>query len=351
MYETFGFEEFPPRAAAIVLGLAIGLAFGALAYGTAFCFRRALVGQDRREAAGVWLTALAVAVVSVQLAVAQGWIAFDEHRFMASELPVAAIVIGGLMFGAGMVLARGCVSRLTVLSGTGNLRALLSLAIFAIVAHAMLKGVLAPVRTAIGEVTLPIGEAASLAALPGGAILWTVIIAGAALLYAVRSGAPTGKLALAALIGLLPATAWVGTGFVLLDEFDPIPMESLAFTSPWTDSLFWSVAASAIPASFGVGLVGGVLSGSFAAAALTGGLRWQSFASPAETGRYSLGAALMGVGGVLAGGCTVGAGLSGIPTLSVAAILAVIAIAGGALATNAWLKARGRQAIALVPAE
>ena len=93
---------------------------------------------------GVWLTALAVAVLGTQTAVAFGIIGFDDHRFMASELPVLAIVVGGALFGAGMVLTRGCVSRLTVLSGSGNLRAALVIVIFAIVAHATLKGILPP---------------------------------------------------------------------------------------------------------------------------------------------------------------------------------------------------------------
>jgi uncharacterized membrane protein YedE/YeeE len=48
-------------------------------------------------------------------------------------------------------------------------------------------------------------------------------------------------------------------------------------------------------------------------------------------GRSLSGAALMGVGGVFAGGCTVGAGLSGVATLSVAALLALGSIVAGML--------------------
>jgi uncharacterized membrane protein YedE/YeeE len=129
---------------------------------------------------------------------------------------------------------------------------------------------------------------------------------------------------------------------VLQDAFDPIPQESLAFTGPVAEGLFWTVAATSIPAGFGTGLVAGVLAGSLAAALLFGRFRWQSFESPAETGRYMAGAALMGVGGVLAGGCTVGAGLSGVPTLSVAALLALAAIAAGALGADAALRAVSR---------
>ncbi|WP_050928063.1 YeeE/YedE family protein [Aestuariivita boseongensis] len=338
MFESLGFIDTTPREASVFLALALGLAFGVLAERTGFCLRRSLVGSDRRSASGVWLTALATAVLGTQIAVAQGLIAFDAHRFMASDLPVLAISLGGLAFGAGMVLTRGCLSRLTVLTGTGNLRALLVLLVFAAVAHATLKGVLAPLRTTLGAVTVDLGAMTSLAALPGGAVVWTALLVLAALAVAWRSGNRALPLVGAAALGLLVPLGWVGTGFVLFDEFDPIAMESLSFTSPAADTLFFTVASSSIPAGFGVGLVGGVLGGALIAALLAGTFRWQSFESPRQTGRYLAGGALMGVGGVLAGGCTVGAGLSGTATLSVAAILALVAIAAGALATQALIR-------------
>ncbi len=337
MFETLGFEDTTAREASVLFGLGLGLAFGMLAQITRFCLRRALVGTDRRAALGVWLAALAVAVLGTQTAVAVGWIGFEDHRFMASELPIAAIALGGLAFGAGMVLTRGCVSRLTVLAGGGNLRAVLVLLVFAITAHATLKGVLAPLRTGLGSLTVELGSFTSLAVLPGGAWVWAGLIAGGSLLYALRSGAAPLPLVGAAAIGLLVPLGWVGTGFILFDDFDPITMESLSFTSPMSESLFFTVAASAVPAGFGPALVGGVVLGALAASLLRGQFIWQSFEGAAQTGRYLAGAVLMGVGGVLAGGCTLGAGLSGVPTLSIAALLALASIALGGLAMNAIL--------------
>ncbi|MGB3243929.1 MAG: YeeE/YedE family protein [Sulfitobacter sp.] len=335
MFETLGFETLTAPQAAIGFGLIIGALFGVLAQRTRFCLRRSLVGDDRRAAAGVWLTALAVAVVGTQVAVAAGWITFAEHRFMASSVPVLAIALGGLMFGAGMVLTRGCISRLTVLSASGNLRAALVIVVFAVVAHATLKGLLAPLRTTLGSVTVEMGDAVSLAALPGGAMFWAGLIGLAALVFGLRSGIRPAQLAMAAGIGLLVPLAWVGTGYVLFDDFDPIAMESLSFTSPATEALFWTIASTSISAGFGTGLLGGVLLGALVTSLLAREFTWQSFESPRQTGRYLTGAALMGVGGVLAGGCTLGAGLSGVPTLSVAALLALAMIAAGALVTNA----------------
>ncbi|QFS82375.1 putative inner membrane protein [Roseivivax sp. THAF40] len=350
MFADFGFETLTAPQAAIFFGLGLGVLFGILAEITRFCFRRALVGEDRRSAAGVWLTAFAAALLGTQAAVLTGLVSFDAHRFMAADLPVLAIAVGGLLFGAGMVLTRGCVSRLTVLTASGNLRGLFVLVLFAIVAHATLKGVLAPLRTSLGAVTVPLGEAVSLAALPGGAALWTALLAIAALAFAVRSGTRPVMLGLAALLGLLVPAGWVGTGFVLYDDFDPVAMESLSFTAPWADTLFFTVASTSIPAGFGVGLIGGVLAGALVSALIAGRFAWQSFESPAQTGRYGAGAALMGVGGVLAGGCTVGAGLAGVPTLSVAALLALGAIAAGAFAMQAILVRAPRAGI-MHPAE
>jgi uncharacterized membrane protein YedE/YeeE len=332
MYESLGLSMTAPEAA-VLFGLALGLAFGALAQISRFCLRRAVAGDagERRPAGGVWALALATALLAVQGAVAAGWIGFADHRFLSSDLPVLAIVLGGLAFGAGMVLTRGCMSRQTVLLASGNLRSLTVLLVFAVVAHATLKGILAPLRTAVGSVTVPLGEVTSLAALPGGALAWTLVLAAGLVLFALRSGARPRDLVLAVGIGALAAVGWIGTGYVFYDEFDPVALESLSFTSPAAETIFWTLASSAVPATFGVGLVGGTLLGAFLAALVRREVAFQSFESPRQTGRYLTGAALMGVGGVLAGGCTVGAGLSGVPTLSVAAILALVSIiAGGA---------------------
>jgi uncharacterized membrane protein YedE/YeeE len=351
MYESLGFENLTAPQAAVIFAILLGLAFGMLAERTKFCFRRGLVGEDRRAAMGVWMTALVFAIAGTQAVVALEWISFADHRFMAADLPIAAIVIGGLLFGAGMVLTRGCVSRLTILTGSGNLRALMVLVVFAITAHAALKGVLAPLRVWLGGFSVDLGVT-SLADLPGGALFWSLAVIVLALTLVLRSGNRPVALVGAAAIGLLVPLGWVGTGYVLYDDFDPIVMESLSFTAPWSEALFFTVASSAIPAGFGTGLVGGVLGGALLASLLFGSFAWQSFSTPGETGRYMSGAVMMGLGGTLAGGCTVGAGLAGIPSLSIAAILALASIAAGGLAMQRLLVLRpAPQAARAVPAE
>ncbi len=341
MFEELGFENLTPIAASLIAGLAIGGAYGVLAQRSALCLRRSLVGtwQECAPAMGAWAMAFATAIAGTRLAVALDLVSFDAHRFLASDLPIASALVGGALFGVGMVLAGGCVSRLTVLAGTGNLRSLLVLLVFAVTAHAAMKGVLAPIRSTAGAATLPAGELSALTAVPGGEI-WPVGIALAALAFALRSRAPLSHLAMAAAAGLLVPLAWVGTGFVLLDDFDPIPMQSLGFTAPVADTLFWAVAATSIPAGFSVGLTAGVLVGSLVASISAGEFRWQSLEGPRQTGRYLAGAALMGVGGVLAGGCSVGAGLSGVSTASIAALLALVAMAASARTAGAVLALR-----------
>ena len=341
MFEALGFEALTPLAASVVLGLALGLAYGALAQRSALCLRRSVVGpwRDCLPALGAWALALALAIVGTRLAVAAGLISFEAHRFLAPDLPVASALLGGALFGAGMALAGGCASRLTVLAGTGNLRAAIVLVVFAVTAHATMKGVLAPLREAVGAASVHAGGASAITALPGVEV-WPLGLALALALLALRSRARVAHLAMAGAIGLLVPLGWVGTGFLLQDDFDPLPLQSLGFTGPMADTLFWTVAASAIPAGFGTGLAAGVVIGSLAAALAAGEFRWQSLEGPRQTGRYLAGAVTMGVGGVLAGGCTVGAGLSGVSTASLAALLALAAMAASARAVGAMVDGR-----------
>ena len=305
MLDSLGLE-ITPRAASLWAGLLIGLAFGALAEASRFCLRRAVAGAapERGRAAAVWLTALATAILGTTALQAGGLVSLGDHRFLSPDIPVLAILAGGLMFGSGMVLARGCAARLTVLAATGNLRAGFVVLLLAVTAHATMKGI-------------PLALAAS---------VWTL------------RPALTETLQGAAIGALVPA-AWAVTGWLLADDFDPIALESLSFTAPAAETLFWTLAATALEPGFGVGLLLGTLLGAALSARAAGRAQWVSFTTPRETGRYAAGALLMGAGGVLAGGCTIGAGLSGVSTLSTAAVLALAAIIAGGRAADPLINA------------
>ncbi len=315
----------------LLAGLVLGLVFGGAAQVSKFCLRQAVAGhtpENRGSAAAVWLSALATGLIGVALAQNAGLISLGDHRFTSSSIPIIAIFIGGALFGAGMIMTRGCVSRLTVLAGTGNTRALLVLLVFAITAHAVMKGVLAPVRTSLGSLTVDL-PFALMSDLP---LVFPVFVAMVviALIALVRSSqVKLSNLLLGAVIGLVAVASWIVTSTLLFDAFDPQPVQAIAFTLPWADSLFWVLAATAIPAGFGVGFVGGVLAGSLLSALMRKEWRLEGFSSGKQTVQYLVGGILMGIGGPLTGGCTIGAGLAGGSTGSIAALLALVAIAGG----------------------
>ena len=133
-------------------GVIIGLLFGAFAQRSRFCLRSAVVEFWNRQGAAklsVWLFAFSSAVIATQFFILQGWLNVAQARQLSATGSLSGALIGGLLFGIGMILARGCSSRMLVLAANGNLRALLAGLIFAVAAQASLSGSLSPVRTAI----------------------------------------------------------------------------------------------------------------------------------------------------------------------------------------------------------
>ncbi|MEO9525863.1 MAG: YeeE/YedE thiosulfate transporter family protein, partial [Roseibium sp.] len=130
-------------------GLVVGVLFGAFAQQSRFCLRAASLEFSRgtpNDRLPVWLLAFSAAVLVTQVLAAINEVQASEARQLASPQSLSGALLGGLMFGAGMVLARGCASRLLVLSATGNLRALLSGLVFAVIAQASLRGLFRPLR-------------------------------------------------------------------------------------------------------------------------------------------------------------------------------------------------------------
>lgn len=353
--EFSGFEDADLVALLPLAGLTIGLVFGALAQRSRFCLRSAVIetGRTLSPMAGIYAAAVLAALIGAQILSQSGLVAFEETRFFSDSLPAGALILGGLMFGAGMVLTRGCASRLTVLSAQGNLRAVLVLLVFAVTAYMTLRGVLASGRVAFTEATaLDIAASGSLPGLMGispAVLTGFAALALGALIW--RSGARPTAIAMGAGVGLTVVAGWFATGALLFDEFDPRAAESLAFTAGASDGLFYTMASTAVGPSFAAGVVGGTLVGAFLAALFARELRLESFETPQQTLRYLAGAVLMGIGGVLAGGCTIGAGLTGVSTLAAAPLVALVAIVIGAKAAQILLEARGESVASIVPAE
>lgn len=162
-------EFFEEPVLAALLGLLTGAVFGFAAERSAFCLRAAAVEFARGrlgERMAVWLLTFSTAVIWVQGARHLGLFRPEDARMMAIAGSWSGAIIGGLMFGAGMVLARGCSGRLLVLAATGNLRSVVAGLIFAVVAQMARHGWLAPARQWLAALWVTPGGAMSIWSAP-----------------------------------------------------------------------------------------------------------------------------------------------------------------------------------------
>ena len=325
-----------------LVGGMVGVIFGIAAQHSRFCLRAATAEVSKAKFGprlSVWLVAFATGVLAVQGLVATGVLDVSESRQLATTGSLSGAIIGGLMFGAGMILARGCASRLLVLSATGNLRALVTGLVLTVVAQSTLRGVLAPAREALAGLWLvPGGAARDLLALTGlsaaGAATVALIGLTAALLLARKQDAGATRTVAAAVVGLAVAMGWLATYLVSQASFEVVPISSVTFTGPSADTLMGLINSRDLPVSFALGLVPGVFAGAGLMAAISGELKIERFGPETPMERYLIGAALMGFGSMLAGGCAVGAGMSGGAVMALTAWVAVFFMWVGAVITQ-----------------
>jgi uncharacterized membrane protein YedE/YeeE len=349
------FNAIGEPATAALGGLLIGVLFGFFARRSRFCLRSAVIDLAGTGESGtawnrlaVWLLAFGAAIAGTQMLIAGNLLDVDTVRQLTSARSLSGVLIGGLLFGVGMGLARGCVSRLTVLSAGGNLRALYCLVIFAAVAWAAFDGALAPLRGSLLTLwILEPGAGLNVLASQGqgpvaGAGIGVAVIA-AALVLALnaRIDRRTGAAGLA--VGASIAVAWWFTWTLSGQVFEPVAVESISFTRPAIDlAAFGAAGFAPAKVTLGIGLLAGVLAGSFAAALVARDFAVEWFDSVRGALRYTAGAALMGFGGVLAGGCSVGAGLTGGSLFALAPLLALAAMAVGTGLMELALRRRTR---------
>ncbi|AVO37145.1 YeeE/YedE family protein [Pukyongiella litopenaei] len=341
MFETL-VDTFGDGRVLMAAGLAVGLLFGAAAQHSRFCLRAATIevsaGGFGPRFAG-WLVAFFTAVLAVQGAIAAGYLDVSQARQLAATGSLSGAIVGGLMFGCGMILARGCASRLLVLSATGNMRALVSGLVLTLVAQASLRGALVPAREAISELWLVEGGAARdiLARLgvgPGPVVVIAALALAFSLWLSVRRNVPPSRTIAAALVGLAVALGWLVTYAIAQSSFEVVPITSITFTGPSTDTLMGLINNPGLPLGFGVGLVPGVFAGSALTAIATREFRIERFGPDTPMERHIGGAVLMGFGSMLAGGCAVGAGMSGGAVFALTAWVALLFMWIGALATQ-----------------
>lgn len=328
--------------------LLIGVVFGFMAQRSRFCLRSAVIEFARNHMGGkltVWLFAFATAVGCTQALAWLGLFDASNARQIAARGSMSGAAIGGALFGIGMIMARGCSSRLLVLAAQGNLRSLLSGLIFAVTAQSALTGALSPLRLTISEWwTIDGGGTRDLIARTGighgGALLFALLWLMAAIVWARRQRVPPWGWAGAIGVGLTIAGAWWFTYAMSTVAFDPHPIQSLSFTGPSSEVLNRVLFVTDKPVTFDLGLVPGVFLGSFLAAALFGELKLEGFQGGPGMRRYIAGAMLMGFGGMLAGGCAVGAGLSGAAVFTATSWVTLSAIWAAAAITDRLMDQR-----------
>ena len=357
--------ETPAQVVILVIasGFMLAFVFGVVAQKTDFCTMGAvsdIVNMGDWSRMRMWLLAIAVAIAGANALDLAGLVDLSRSAYPAPRWPWLAFLIGGLLFGIGMTLASGCGSRSLIRIGGGNLKSLVAMLFLALAAEMTLRGLLAPLRTEVlGALSIQFDQGQDLAWLLSGALgigkrsvqAWIAAGLSLALLAFVLKDrdfrADHERLFAAVVIGLIIVAGWYVTGHLGLVAEDPETLqeaylgtrtarpESFTFIGPAANALellqFWTDKSARV--TFGVAVVVGTLAGAFAYALFKRRFHWESFASASDTRDHVIGGVLMGFGGVTAGGCTIGQGITGVSTLALGSILVFFSIIAGAALT------------------
>ena len=341
-------ERIGEAPTAALFGLITGLIFGIAAQRSRFCLRAASVEFARglmKDKVAVWFLTFSTALVWVQGAQLLCLMETQEARMMAVPGSWSGAIIGGLLFGVGMVLARGCSGRLLVLAATGNLRSVVAGLVFAVVAQMSLAGVLSPARDWLAALLVTEGGRnmdllAALSLPPSAGFFIGLAFAALALYLSVKERIGAARLIFASGVGFSVAVGWVLTYTLAQSAFDPVQIESATFSGPSAHTLMFFLDRNAV-LEFDVGLVPGVVIGSLLAALATREFKFQGFSDESNMRRSMTGAVLMGFGAMLAGGCAIGAGVTGGSIFAGTAWLALFCMWIGAMVTDALVDQRG----------
>jgi len=345
-------EEYGTATLVVWGAFVIGALFGIIAEFSRYCARAALAewapGSEQSTAAITgrprskqYLAAVLVALAGTQVLFVSQNIDLAQSIYWSVPIRPLALVAGGLLFGAGMVLAGGCVSRLLVLAASGNGRSIVTLLVTGFAGYATLRGILSYPRIwlenawSLEAAPAQLYETGAVSSLSVAAGIAVILIALLGLLVR-RSGLK--GMASGAAVGMVVVAGWAVTGIVGADDFEPTQLASLSFVAPAGETIQFLMIFTGDTIRFSVALLAGVLAGAFASAVAGRRFRIKGFTAENSLARYLVGGLLMGFGGVTALGCSVGQGLSGISTASLSSVIAVLAIAAGGYGMM-WLRA------------
>ncbi len=330
-----------PHWAVALVGLVTGTLLGLAARVGRFCtlgaIEDALYGGSTLRLR-MWAVAIGAAVLGTFALGATGVVARDETAYLLAAWNPYASVIGGLMFGYGMALAGNCGYGAIARLGGGDLRAFVIVLVMGVSTYVVMGGPLAQLRVTLFPQTFvqgtPPGIAEWGARLTGLPVTAIGLGLGAAILVAALAS-PTlrrkpKELFWALIVAVAIVGAWAGTTWIAEAEFGATPVVSHSFAGPLGETILWWMTASGTPITFAVGSVAGVWFGALLGSLRLSHFRWEACEDPRELRRQIIGAGIMGVGAVIAMGCTVGQGISAFSVLALSAPVTFAAIFAGA---------------------
>ena len=355
-----------PALAVVIGGFLLAFIFGAVANRTNFCTMGAVSDVVNMGSWGrmrMWLLAIAVAILGTQALQLAGLIDITKSFYVRSNVTWLSYILGGFLFGVGMTLGSGCGSKTLVRLGGGSLKSLVVCVCLGIAAYMTLKGLFAiwrtrwidPVATDLAAHNIARQDVPTLIAAWTGAGLAPVelavalALAGALLAFVFKDRDFRGSfdhILGGTVVGLVIVGGWYVTGHLGFAEnpetlentffgTNSRTIESLSFVAPvaFTLELLMLWSDKSLGVTFGVAATLGIILGSLAYALASRTFRWEGFAGAEDTANHVIGGLLMGFGGVLALGCTIGQGLTGLSTLALGSFLAFFAIVAGSALT------------------
>ena len=330
-------------------GLIAGIGLGFTARTVRFCslsaIESALYGRDF-QLMRLWAVAMAVAILITQYLGLDQNLDLQDSIYITNEIPLLALIVGGLSFGLGMSLVGTCALGSILRFGGGDLRGLVAMLLIGIVGFMTMRGILQPLKATLLEtfvIALPNGMSTHLPSLissiiPFGnaeiiTIIVSVAIVGGLLSWAYSSpryrqskSRQLGGL----IVGIIIGFGWYVTGILSQEGFAIEETGSISYVAPTGETLTYLMNYTGLTINFGIAAVLGTLLGAFLASLKAKDFHWDSFDDPREMKRQFAGACLMGFGAVVAGGCTIGQGVTGISSLSISSFIAFCAIVIGA---------------------
>ncbi len=346
--------EWEPVYKVAMLSFLVGIVFGAVVNKTNFCTMGAVsdwVNMGNKGRLRAWLLAIGIAILATQAMQYKGIIDVADAIYLTPNFGWLGYLLGGFVFGVGMTLASGCGQRTLVRVGGGNLKSLVVMILLGLTAYMTMRGLLALVRVNAIEVTninLAVKDItdqgigtliSSVLGIENSTLISRIVamlLGGGLVVYAFLGKEfrrSFDNILAGVAIGLIIPAGWYVTGVIGFDDFDPVRLESYTFIAPTAQGLMYLQTFTGSTINFGIAAVAGVILGSFLYVILTGKFRLETFSDRGDMIRHMLGGVLMGFGGVLALGCTIGQGITGMSTLALGSLMALISIIFGSALT------------------